>query len=215
MVLAKDVFSTSMQTETEQERICYYKPKAQRAEFLSVTGRAVVGELPVGANLMAIGGERVEIISTECDGEKLKILGVISGTGYFFDGESKVFTRKIEFTFEQEKELSIPCEWVLEVSARVKSVQAKIVTLTELDVNAEIVLTVYPKENCEISFIKSVNCVGEKKGQSSAISVYIPEEGEELWTLAKRLSVSPEKLIETNKELCFPLTGKERIVIYR
>lgn len=215
LVLARDVFSTSMQTETEQERVCYYRPKEQRAIFTNVTGRAVVGELPVGASLMAIGGEKAELISSECDGEKLKVLGVICGTGYFSDGESKVFTRKIEFTFEQETELSIPCEAVLDVGIGVKSTQARIISLTELDVSGEIVLTVYPKENCEISFIKGVNCTGEKKAQCSAISVYIPEEGEELWSLAKRLSVNPEKLIETNKELCFPLTGKERIVVYR
>ena len=49
----------------------------------------------------------------------------------------------------------------------------------------------------------------------AAISVYIPLEGEGLFSLAKRLNVSPESLVNTNRELNFPLSGKERIVIYR
>ena len=33
--------------------------------------------------------------------------------------------------------------------------------------------------------------------------------------LAKRLNVCPKSLVETNSDLQFPLTGKERIVVYR
>jgi hypothetical protein len=44
---------------------------------------------------------------------------------------------------------------------------------------------------------------------------FMPEEGEELWSLSKRLNVCPDQLVATNKELQFPLTGKERIVVYR
>ena len=43
----------------------------------------------------------------------------------------------------------------------------------------------------------------------------VPFENEDLWSLAKRLSVCPEQLVSTNPELQFPLTGEERIVIYR
>jgi chorismate mutase len=63
--------------------------------------------------------------------------------------------------------------------------------------------------------LEIVKEVGEKKKQTSAISVYIANCGEELWDLSKRLSVSPEVLSANNKDLEFPLSGKERIVIYR
>lgn len=57
---------------------------------------------------------------------------------------------------------------------------------------------------------------GEKKAPvKSAISVYIPAAGDGLWETAKRLSESPENIEKTNPELSYPLTGKERILIYR
>ena len=56
---------------------------------------------------------------------------------------------------------------------------------------------------------------GLKKVNDSAVSVYIPLDGEGLFALAKRLNVCPETLVATNPDLQFPLTGKERIVIFR
>lgn len=57
---------------------------------------------------------------------------------------------------------------------------------------------------------------GEKKTEKGcAISVYMTSEGEDLWTTAKRLSLTPEQLMEANPSLTFPLKGDERIVIYR
>lgn len=48
-----------------------------------------------------------------------------------------------------------------------------------------------------------------------ALSVYIPAAGDDLWATAKRLRQSPEEIEATNPELSFPLSGKERILIYR
>ena len=56
---------------------------------------------------------------------------------------------------------------------------------------------------------------GEKRLSQSAISVYIPAAGDGLWETAKRLSESPENIQLANPELTFPLSGKERILIYR
>ena len=57
---------------------------------------------------------------------------------------------------------------------------------------------------------------GEKKAvNDSAISVYIPAAGDGLWETAKKLGCSPESIQQTNPELNFPLTGKERILIFR
>ena len=75
--------------------------------------------------------------------------------------------------------------------------------------------SVYPskKEACEV--ISQLKILAEKEIENCAISVYIPTVGEDLWSLAKRLNTCPEALVATNKDLQFPLTGRERIVIYR
>lgn len=49
----------------------------------------------------------------------------------------------------------------------------------------------------------------------SAVSVYIPHAGDGLWETAKKLGRPPEDIEATNPELTYPLSGKERIVVYR
>lgn len=48
-----------------------------------------------------------------------------------------------------------------------------------------------------------------------AVSVFLPTAGDGLWEVAKKLKKSPEEVAACNAELNFPLSGKERILIYR
>ena len=84
-----------------------------------------------------------------------------------------------------------------------------------MELNGEVFLTVYPIEKNSFCFINDIKILGEKKDNPCAISVYLGTAGEECFSLAKRLNVCPDTLIETNKDLQFPLSGKERIVVYR
>ena len=70
-------------------------------------------------------------------------------------------------------------------------------------------------KNQTLKYVKDVKITGEKVLCDSAISVYIAHENEGLFPLAKRLNVSPEQLVLLNPDLEFPLSGKERIVVYR
>lgn len=77
------------------------------------------------------------------------------------------------------------------------------------------------KITAEDGDIKSVRYLisaaeGENRQQNdSAISVYIPAAGDGLWETAKKLGSTPESIQQSNPELSFPLTGKERILIFR
>lgn len=51
--------------------------------------------------------------------------------------------------------------------------------------------------------------------ETSAFSVYLPLEGEDLWTVAKRLGRAPEELQKSNPELEFPLKEGAKIFVYR
>ncbi|MDE6598053.1 MAG: DUF3794 domain-containing protein [Clostridia bacterium] len=87
----------------------------------------------------------------------------------------------------------------------------------EGECEAEAVLKIAAAD-CEEQTIRYVTeaVEGEELGAcDSALSVYIPTAGDNLWDTAKRLLQSPEEIEATNPELTFPLTGKERILIYR
>lgn len=67
---------------------------------------------------------------------------------------------------------------------------------------------------------KCVYLTGAEEGEAikendCAVSVFIPSAGDGLWDTAKKLCESPESLTAANPDLKFPLTGKERILVYR
>ncbi|MDE7330003.1 MAG: DUF3794 domain-containing protein [Clostridia bacterium] len=85
----------------------------------------------------------------------------------------------------------------------------------ECEGEAALKITAFDGENRALTYVTSAEEGGEKPSCNSAVSVYIPKAGDGLWETAKRLSESPENISKSNPELTFPLTGKERIIIYR
>lgn len=88
---------------------------------------------------------------------------------------------------------------------------------SEGECEAEATLKIAAAE-CENKWVKYVSDAAEGESvipRDSAVSVYVPAAGDDLWETAKKLCQSPEEIEATNPELTFPLTGKERILIYR
>lgn len=71
---------------------------------------------------------------------------------------------------------------------------------------------------CEDSRIKYLTQIEEGEAaevNDCAVSVFMPAAGDGLWDIAKKLKKSPSEVSACNSELAFPLTGKERIIVYR
>ena len=214
VLVAADAFSLEQNIELEREEVPYQKACELRCVYAVVSGRSAVRELEVGSVLLAVHGERAEILNKVCTDKGLKVEGVLSAIGYFKENE-RFFTLPLETPFEVTLDCVYDCDVEIDLVAKAQKAHGRILTLTEVEIEGEIVFNVYPTENKRLQLVRGVKTLGEKAKKSCALSVYIPLEGEELWSLSKRLNVSPETLVETNKDLCFPLTGKERIVIYR
>lgn len=215
VTIAADAFSTTEEVELVYDNFPYYKACEQYGSKQICNGVCSIDELSVGATMLAVGSERADIVTLAKSDGGIIINGTILALGYFKDGDGAVFTRKIELPFEKTVEYMGEERDTVEVTCIANKTTAKIVSLTEMSVEAELIFTVYPCERSSIRYVKEVKSVGEKSKCDSAISVYIPMENEDLWSLSKRLNVCPETLVMTNKDLQFPLTGKERIVIYR
>lgn len=87
----------------------------------------------------------------------------------------------------------------------------------EGEIEAEATLKICVKTYVAVSdeYIESVT-EGEKLPvKTSAFSVYMASAGEDLWQTAKRLKKSPEEIGRCNPDLKFPLSGNERIIVYR
>lgn len=214
--VCKDVFSTKEELSVNKAQGQFACPFEPIYTSTKVNGRAVTEELPIGARLFAVGSEKAELLSVKSAEQGLLVTGVVSVTGYFADGENKAFTRKLETPFETTLDVGDMADGK-EYEIIVKAVfgTARLINATEVELDVELNATVYMVEKATITCISETASLGEKQENPHAISVYIPMENEELWSLSKRLNVCPETLVATNPELTFPLKGNERIVVYR
>ena len=215
VTVAADAFSTEREVEVTKKELTYCCACEPSYCSAAVQGRATTEELPIGTVILALGNEYVDGLSVRFEGGRALASGVINATAFFRDGEGVAFTRRLETPFESELSCVVDGICCVDVTARAKNARARIVSLNEVEMDVDIDFTVYPESQKSVKIIGEIKDLGEKKKNDAGLSVYIPTEGEELWSLAKRLNVCPKSLVETNSDLQFPLTGKERIVVYR
>ncbi len=102
---------------------------------------------------------------------------------------------------------------------RCKDVQivnaCQVVKEDELFLNYTIKLCFVEIDSKNVKLINGIEVLEEIKSNDSAISVYIPSCGDTLWDICKVLCVQEQTILDMNKELEFPLSGDERIVVYR
>ncbi len=85
----------------------------------------------------------------------------------------------------------------------------------ECEGEATLKIAAFDGTQCKCTYVTEITEGDKKQVNDCAISVYIPTAGDGLWETAKKLSSSPESIQSSNPDLTFPLTGKERILVYR
>ena len=88
---------------------------------------------------------------------------------------------------------------------------------SEGECEAEAVLKISVSERAEkcVRYIADAAEGAQIVRSTRAISVYLPSAGDGLWETAKKLKAPPEDIERANPDLSFPLSGKERILVYR
>ena len=216
VMVAEDLFCTTHQLDIERESIEDFRVKQISSTNFMLNGRCGVGELAPSTNVLATAQESVIVLSHAVQGDKLTVNGVCTAVAYLIDGDGLVFSRRLELPFEKTIDTvddGLGRDFTF--TAKAFRTSAKIISLTEIEMEGEIFLTVYPSVKGRLEFISAIAEGQEKEQKKSAISVYISQGGEQLFSLAKSLNVCPEELARTNEDLNFPLDGNERIVIYR
>lgn len=213
--VAVDAFSLTDDVTFSKKECCVESGCEVRSVSANVSGTSNIETVPEGAVVAAVTGEKVEIVSAEALQEGVKITGVLSATLLLSDSDGRLLSRKAEIPFEQTVDASIECGGRFKIKSVAHSSFATIKSPEEAELSATVVFTFYPTKRNEFCVIEEIGSNGTKVTERCAISVYIAREGESLWQLAKRLNVCPSELVENNKDLQFPLSGKERILIYR
>ena len=101
------------------------------------------------------------------------------------------------------------------ISAAVSGVSLRLRAEGETEAEAVVKICATVTRQRSTEYITSLTEGKEKTAVKSAVSVLFPEIGDGLWDISKKLSESPDEVAARNPQLKYPLTGKERIVVYR
>ncbi|MDE7163468.1 MAG: hypothetical protein K2O44_05260 [Clostridia bacterium] len=93
------------------------------------------------------------------------------------------------------------------------SVRLKAEGEAEAEATLKICVTVCDER--KVTYLTQIEEGEEVEVNDCAVSVFLPTAGDGLWDIAKKLKKSPDDVSACNAELKFPLTGKERIIVYR
>lgn len=209
--LFNDAFSETENTVLTWGQATYSFPCGIKSTKKAVSGKCAVS-VPTGAVIVAVIDEKAETVSVKTE-NGISLQCVYSAKAIYKDADGKIGSITLEIPVEYGEEKG---DWdFAEVVTTAVSGKARYISDGETELSGEVIITATYYKSEKLKFVSGIESTGVKPVCDAAISVYIPIEGEGLFSLAKRLNVNPEKLLETNKELNFPLSGKERIVVYR
>ncbi len=158
------------------------------------------------SRLIGLISDKIEEVRYTLLGNEILIEGALSVTCLFLSESYKAESALVPFSAKVKlsgnKFSFIRCEAV-DVKASKNNVDFTL-KVCFLDI-----------EECKISAIVAIEEGQKKKQNNAAISVYIPSANDTLWDVSKALGVKEEDILKTNEGLEFPLSGNERIVVYR
>lgn len=213
-----DAYSVSVETELKMQEVGGRYALSTETVTERIHGAALLSaEVGEACTLLAAVFPKATA-AVEYTDQGVVLQGVIDGKAIYKKGDGGVQAVDVSLPFlfpisgsktgaEAEEIKALECT-VYGFSLRVRASGE-----TEAEATLRVRLARYAPVKAR--FISDVVEGAKKQEKSCAISVYVAHRGDDLWTTAKRLSLTPEALQESNPELTFPLLGEERMVIYR
>lgn len=168
---------------------------------------ATKAKLDYTCAMFAVAMPKAEFVRTENG-----IEGSISAT-LMYEQNGETHSTEVNLPFSVELVGLNNCKG--EIGVAVCGVNIRQRAEGECEAEAVLKISAPDSEDCSVKYVSGIT-EGEKREESNcAISVYIPRQGDDLWSTAKNLRQSPDEIKVTNPDLAFPLTGTERIVVFR
>ena len=206
ILLVKDVYSPTDELKVSFVKYAHKYVSSRYVVTEKVNGQTDL-ELDNGEEVIAIVGERAAGITPSSDGKTAT--GIVSAI-VISRGENGISGKRAVLPFEVAIGANTPN---VRLSANVENLSFSAKDGLEADAALKISVTEYGER--EYSLITGVEAVAEKQPNTNAISVYIARSGDTLWQVCKELGTKAESIIELNPDVEFPLTGSERIIVYR
>ena len=207
--LVTDAYSKDSECEINAEKLQVTRFKEQRF----FTEKIVVQGPPAleGGKILNILGETVAVFGVRSQGDLHTVEGTVKADVIFKNEDNGIISLPCEvpyfIDFSADGIISSTRVSCGDVFARVRG--------GEIELECHLKVCYYVYEVCEITAVQEICETGERKDLGGAISVCIPCRGDEIWDVAKRLGLDEEEVLKYNPEIISPLTGDERIIVYR
>ena len=204
---------------TESFDHCINRP-THFAEEKIIAGFNLAEDAPRIERILGVAGENISVVNTIVkDGEM--ILEGIANVGVIYYSEDEEGNKVLN-------SVMVDLPYSLNVAnADINAGDNPIVNLKlgeisvknkkgrELEIVANVYIT-YCMWTPTISAFTTEISLGEQKELSPyALEIVIAKDGENIWDIAKRLSVKEEQLLLQNSEIALPLQGGEKLVVFR
>ncbi|HBF86119.1 MAG TPA: hypothetical protein DDW54_00410 [Clostridiales bacterium] len=209
IAIAEDAYSGTDETTVKKSELKteIFVGQYEKEERISGDTGA---EIESGSKIVGFFGEKATVYSCkQSDGEAV-LSGAVSADVVIRNSDNglSVTTAELPFSFGIAGDgINISYIIVSDLNVNVKDGKIRLDATLKTGYKSFI--------DKKISYIEDVVSSGDRITSDSAISVFIPKCGDGLWEISKELGVSGEEITKNNPELVFPLTGTERVLIYR
>ena len=163
----------------------------------------------MGCEPIAVVDGKVESVSIAPDGNS--VVGIASATVICKNADGEVISGRASLPFETAFTARKDAEYRL--SSAIEYLNYRVRASVELEVSVRI--CVMEIERISHTFVTDLMIGDELEEKTNAISIYLARPDDTLWSVCKALGASAELITELNPDVQFPLSGKERILIYR
>ena len=205
-----DLYSKETLLSLTKEKVDVFKVLGQKEVKEKVNGE-IPFELEKNDTVICSLFENLLECDTQTEKSKTVVSGVIESC-LLIRGENGYFKRQVNCPFSVELLEDFSCGKLLDCKICQFEVKTNNNTL-KYQFILQLSFKTIEKSTCYV--IIKIDETAKRQQNDSAISVYIPSGGDSIWDICKTLGVTEEDILKTNKDLQFPLSQGERIIIYR
>ena len=214
--IAIDAYSTFEELSTLSEELYFEQKHVPVCVTEKFCERINFDELAVGTKIVTAYPNGISNFYTNVLDGKLNIDATIGFTTIFKDENGACFSKQLTLPVSINTDYNVSQNQTASIcSFYPTDFNAKQISLGELEVYGAVRFCVYAETTNTVLALIDATVQGEIVPNDNAFSVYIPYKGEDLWSVSKRIGISPDEVVACNPELDFPLTGDERLLVYR
>lgn len=205
-----DAFSTVCEVELTYHEANFSGAGEKSRITERIAGRAALsGPINFSDTLQAVTLQRAEAeIVSSADGYRAEGVALATLLIRNAEGEHRGVEMSLPFSIPVGRENSTVSVTVCGMAARQKQEG-------EIDAEATVKLLLSETKKTAVRLVSAAAEGAAITPPDCAISVYIPNAGDGLWELSKRLKKTPEEVEASNPDLQFPVKEGQRIIIYR